>query len=80
MAKGKKTGGRQKGTPNKLTAEVKDMVRQALDDLGGVEYLKKTAKEQPRAFLALVSKLIPQEAKVEGGDKAIEVTVRVLGD
>lgn len=28
MAKGRKTGGRQAGTPNKATAEVKEMARQ----------------------------------------------------
>jgi hypothetical protein len=34
-----KTGGRKKGTPNKLTADVKAMVLEALDRAGGVSYL-----------------------------------------
>lgn len=34
-----KTGGRQKGTPNKLTADVKAMILEALDKAGGVKYL-----------------------------------------
>lgn len=34
-----KTGGRQKGTPNKLSGDVKAMVLAALDEAGGVAYL-----------------------------------------
>jgi hypothetical protein len=37
MAKGKKTGGRQAGTPNKFTGELREMILQALDGAGGVE-------------------------------------------
>ena len=31
MAKGQKTGGRKAGTPNKLTAEVKEKIKHLLD-------------------------------------------------
>lgn len=34
-----KTGGRQKGTPNRLTSDVKAMILEALDKAGGVSYL-----------------------------------------
>lgn len=54
-----KLGGRKKGTPNKFTGALKDMVLQALSEAGGVEYLKKQAKESPGPFLALVGKLLP---------------------
>jgi hypothetical protein len=60
-----KTGGRTKGTPNKITAEVKDMVRQALDESGGVEYLKAQAVQNPTAFLTLVGKLLPSQVKAD---------------
>jgi|SRR6185312_8250758 len=59
MAKKKKTGGRKKGTPNKVSGELKDMIRDALDKAGGVAYLTKQAKAKPVAFLALVGKLLP---------------------
>ena len=59
MAKGFKTGGRQKGSLNKTTKELKDMVLQALDESGGVEYLKQTAVDNPSAFLTLVGKVLP---------------------
>lgn len=54
-----KTGGRAKGTTNKLTADVKSMVLQALDKAGGVAYLLEQAKGNPNAFLTLVGKVLP---------------------
>ncbi|ABI86464.1 hypothetical protein CH72_642 [Burkholderia ambifaria AMMD] len=53
--------GRKKGVPNKMTVEVKEMIRQALDEAGGVDYLVERAKD-PRtasAFLSLVGKVLP---------------------
>jgi len=67
MAYGRKTGGRQKGSPNKLTATLKDMVLQALDESGGVEYLKQTAIDNPSAFLTLVGKVMPLQVTGENG-------------
>ena len=66
MARGFKTGGRQKGSTNKLTSNLKDMIVNALSDVGGVEYLKKQAKENPTAFLTLVGKIIPLTLGAEG--------------
>lgn len=57
--KGIKTGGRSKGTPNKLTADVKAMILMALDQAGGVNYLVQQAADSPCAFLALVGKVLP---------------------
>lgn len=54
-----KTGGRAKGTTNKLTADVKAMVLQALDKAGGVAYLLKQAQTNPNAFMTLVGKVLP---------------------
>lgn len=51
--------GRVKGVPNKITAEVKQMVIDALETAGGVEYLVKKAESHPAAFLTLVGKVIP---------------------
>ncbi len=36
--------GRVKGTPNKVTRELKVMIEVALENAGGVEYLQKVAK------------------------------------
>lgn len=61
MAAGHKTGGRQKGTPNKVTAEIKDMIAEALSNKGGVKYLERQAEENPTAFLTLVGKIVPMQ-------------------
>jgi hypothetical protein len=54
-----KTGGRAKGTTNKLTADVKAMVLEALDRAGGVTYLLAQAQTNPNAFMTLVGKVLP---------------------
>ena len=78
MAKAKgsaKTGGRQKGTPNKVTAELKDMILQALDNAGGVEYLQKQANDNPAAFLTLVGKVLPMQITGENdGPVKLEIS------
>jgi hypothetical protein len=51
--------GRPKGTPNKVTATVKDMIIQAVNELGGVSYLVDCGNENRAAFLALVGRIVP---------------------
>jgi hypothetical protein len=57
--------GRPKGATNKATAAIKDMIVEALDKSGGVEYLIKQASLNPTAFMTLVGKIIPTQANVE---------------
>jgi len=59
MAVGRKTGGREKGTPNKATSALKEMILGALSDAGGQQYLVRVAAEQPAAFLTLLGKVLP---------------------
>ncbi len=56
-----KTGGRQKGTPNKLSADVRAMVLAALDRAGGEDYLLEQAHDNPKAFLALIGRILPTQ-------------------
>lgn len=51
--------GRPKGSPNKITADVKAMVLQALSEAGGAKYLLTQAQTNPNAFLSLVGKVLP---------------------
>lgn len=51
--------GRVKGVPNKVTASAKAMIEQALQKVGGVDYLARQAKLNPTAFMSLVGKLLP---------------------
>lgn len=54
-----KTGGRQKGVPNKINRDLKEMILGALAKAGGVDYLVTQAAEKPAAFLALVGRVLP---------------------
>jgi hypothetical protein len=59
--------GRPKGVTNKDTALIRDMIAQALDDAGGVEYLSSVAKSHPGPFLALVGKVMPVQVTGANG-------------
>lgn len=59
--------GRPKGTPNKNTTEVKNMILEALSKAGGVKYLTKQATENPKAFMALIGRVLPMQVTGEGG-------------
>lgn len=69
MAKPKgspKTGGRQKGVPNKTTAILKDAILTAAELAGGgkdglVNYLKTQASANPGPFMALLGKVLPMQ-------------------
>jgi len=65
--KGVKQGGRKPGTPNKLTADLKDMILGALDDAGGRDYLSRQADKNPGAFMVLVGKVLPMQLTGSGG-------------
>ena len=66
-------GGRQKGTPNKQTAELKQMILDALTKKGGVKYLVAQADENPKAFMALLGRVLPMQ--VTGtNDGPIQIT------
>lgn len=81
MAAGQKTGGRVKGTPNKVTATLKDMILQALDKQGGAEYLYRQADQNPAAFMTLVGKVLPMQVTgAEGGPIAFQEVRRVIVD
>jgi len=51
--------GRVKGTPNKMTKALKEMILGALDDAGGQHYLSRQAEENPAAFMTLIGKVLP---------------------
>lgn len=75
---GERRGGRQRGTPNRVTGALKDMILTALDEAapgGGVEYLKQQAGANPAAFLALVGKVLPMT--IAGDPNAPLKVVRV---
>lgn len=61
VPKGTRIGGRQAGTPNKITASAKQAFQLAFDELGGVTALVTWAQQNETDFFKLFSKLIPQD-------------------
>jgi hypothetical protein len=58
-----KTGGRKKGTPNKISGALKDAILEAAEKAGGEEgivgYLVVQAHANPVAFMSLLGKVLP---------------------
>ena len=85
MAKGYKTGGRQKGSLNKTTMAAKEAIAIAAEELGGTERLVEWAKEDPaneRLFWgSIYPKLLPLQVSGEnGGPVQLETIKRVIID
>lgn len=51
--------GRPKGSLNTKNVILKDMILQALDKVGGAEYLFNQALCNPTAFMTLLGKILP---------------------
>jgi hypothetical protein len=67
---GERRGGRQKGTPNKATADIKAALLEALDDEehgGAAGYFKWLAKNNSAAFSGLIGKVLPTTLEHSGG-------------
>lgn len=79
--KGEKRPNQGKRGPNKVTKELKQMILEALDNAGGVEYLERKAND-PRtasAFLTLIGKVLPmQVANADGEEFKVERVVRFI--
>jgi len=52
--------GRKKGVANKITTDMRAIVLEALDKLGGAEWLAKQAEKAPKDFMQMLSKMIPK--------------------
>lgn len=68
--------GRPKGSLDKGNALIREMIVEALHGVGGVAYLQEKAESHPQAFLSLIGKVMP--VQVEGGDKPIQHSVKVI--
>jgi hypothetical protein len=79
MAKGRKTGGRVAGVPNKFTGAVRELILAALDGVGGQAYLERQAEQNPAAFMTLLGKVLPMTVQGPAADGARRVTLVVEG-
>ena len=76
-----KTGGRQKGTPNKLSKSAREAIEIAANDLGGADRLTTWAKESAeneRAFwVTIYPKLLPLQVNASGSLTGGSVTFNI---
>jgi hypothetical protein len=74
---GKRPGaGRPKGSLDKGNAQIRELIVQALDEVGGAQYLADLAKSHPAAFCGLLGRVIPLQVTGEGGG-AVQHAIRV---
>jgi hypothetical protein len=69
---GERRGGRKKGVPNRLTADVKAAIMAAFADAGGKDYLVVVAKTDPRTFCMLLAKVLPNRIAADS-DQPVRV-------
>ena len=60
--------GRPKGSPNKLSQSLKEMILASLDDVGGRKYLARLAIENSSAYCSLIGKVLPTTLSASDSD------------
>jgi hypothetical protein len=73
--------GRPRGSKNKISLALKEMILRSLDELGGVSYLKTLAIENSSAYASLLGKVLPttlQADESSGGSPRKIVFERVV--
>lgn len=77
MARGKKTGGRKKGTLNKATIEVKDKIADLIEEYSQeqmlADFMELKASERLKLFASLAEFLAPKQNRttIEGEGSAM---------
>ena len=66
-----RAGGRKKGTPNKLTADLKTAILGALEAKGGQKYLEQVADRDMRTFCTLLGKVLPLQLQGDGDNPIV---------
>jgi hypothetical protein len=69
--------GRPRGSKNKISLPLKQMILTALDEAGGVDYLKRLAIENSSAFASLLGRVLPttlQADESNGGPTTVTFT------
>lgn len=67
--------GRPKGSLDRGNAILREMILEALDKSGGVDYLVGKAESHPQAFMGLIGKVLPLQVTGEEG-KDIQISVQ----
>lgn len=59
-----RTGGRAKGTSNKITRDMRESILQAFHKVGGRDWVVRLAQRRPDVAAMLFARIIPQETRV----------------
>jgi hypothetical protein len=70
--------GRPKGSPNKLSHSLKEMILASLDDVGGRKYLGRLAIENSSAYASLIGKVLPTTLSTSESNGGIGVELRLV--
>lgn len=68
--RGKKTGGRTRGTPNRVSATARDNIIAAFDGMGGVPALVDWARANPSDFYRIYARLLPIESHIHAPNES----------
>lgn len=71
----RQNAGRKAGVPNKINADLKEMILGALQAAGGMDYLTEQALSNPTSFMALIGKVLPKDVSV---DNKGNVTFKII--
>jgi hypothetical protein len=77
MARGKKTGGRAAGTPNKTTKSAKEAILWVFHALGDTPAMERWARDNPTEYYRIFSRLLPHEVTGADGQNLIPPTVHI---
>ena len=55
----------RKRGPAKITKDMKEVIHLAFERLGGVDYLVKTGRADPKTFLSLLGRIVPNEVRLD---------------
>lgn len=74
---------RPKGSPNRIATDLRQSILDAYDQIGATSWLVDLAKLDPKAFLLLLGKCVPQQTKAEisgidGGPIQQTITIELV--
>ena len=72
--------GKPKGTKNKSSKKLVEDILEAFDQLGGIDWLVKIAKDDPKLVTALIARVVPRNIKVGPDEETWEAMLRRLRD
>lgn len=70
-----KTGGRTKGTPNKLTKTIREAIEESFEQVGGADYLAQMAISEPASYMTLLGKVLPAHMNIKTSDNTFRLVV-----